>query len=279
MLSVLYTKNVVQMGGSTLIRKQHQKVIDRLVDQFSHDERYLALIIGGAVAKGTAKDNSDVDIILVVTDEEFARRKSTNNCIYYDRECDYEGGYVDGKTVNLQFLKDAADHGSEPARWAFTGAYAAFSHISGLDVLIKQIPVYQESEQAYKLRSFYSQLLLLPWFVGQGKKRGEPFLVMKAAAETIFYAARMVLAQNKMLFPNPKWLLHEMRKAPNLPDNIESLFDNAIAQPNVETTEAIRNCINDHYGEHGFTWEELITTFIEDCEWNWQEHRPPVQDW
>jgi hypothetical protein len=162
-----------------LIRKQHQQVIDKLADQFSSDERYLAIIIGGSVAKGMAKDNSDVDILFVATDEEFEHRKANGDIFYLDVNCDYEGGYIDGKVINLQFLKDAADHGSEPARWAFTGSFAAFSHIPGLDELIKRIPVYQNSEQPEKLKTFYSLACVTPWFAREAENRKDPYLLCK----------------------------------------------------------------------------------------------------
>ncbi|MEN6357366.1 MAG: nucleotidyltransferase domain-containing protein [Armatimonadota bacterium] len=262
-----------------MIREHHKKEIDRLIDKFSPDERFCALIIGGSVAKGTAKDNSDIDVLIVATDEEFEQRKEKDNIFYLDRECDYDGGYIDGKVINLQFIKDAADHGSEPARWAFTGSFAAYSHIPGLDELIKRIPVYQESEQGEKLKSFYSQLALMPWFAGEGERRSDPYLVLKATTDTVFFAARVVLAHNKMLFPNQKWLMTELPKAPNIPPTLIALMDDAMSHPSAKATESIRDCINSHYGDIGISWEELVTKFIEECEWNWQEHRPPIQDW
>lgn len=80
-----------------MIQEQHRKVIDRLTKQFEPDNRFLALIVGGSVAKGTARGDSDVDIMLVVTDEEWKHRKQIKDYFYWDNECDYDGGYVDGK--------------------------------------------------------------------------------------------------------------------------------------------------------------------------------------
>lgn len=182
------------------------------------------------------------------------------------------------KIIDLQFVKDVADHGSEPSRWAFTNAFAAFSHVQEVYDLIKQIPVYQESEQAEKLKTFYTQVQVLPWFVGEGIKRNDPYLVIKSVTDTIFFASRLVLAHNKMLFPNHKWLMTMVKKAPRKPDNLITLMNNALEHPNAENAAAIRTCIVDYYGDHGMDWPAAIVRFIEECEWNWRDYKPPIGD-
>ena len=47
--------------------------------------------------------------------------------------CDYEGGFVDGKIVNLAFLEDVAEKGNEPSHAAFEGAYVAYSHVPDIE--------------------------------------------------------------------------------------------------------------------------------------------------
>ena len=55
------------------MEEQHKRVIQRLVEQFKDDPRFPALIISGSVAKGRARKDSDIDIVLVASEEEFAR--------------------------------------------------------------------------------------------------------------------------------------------------------------------------------------------------------------
>ena len=51
------------------MRPHHEKAIQKLVEHFETDESCLAVIIGGSIAKGLEREDSDVDAILVVTDE------------------------------------------------------------------------------------------------------------------------------------------------------------------------------------------------------------------
>ncbi len=110
------------------MRPQHQRAVERLVERFEKDPNFLALMIGGSIVRGWERDDSDVDFILLATDEEYARRAPANALTYYTPDlCDYPGGYVDGKIVDWGFLAEVAARGSETARAAFVGARRAYS--------------------------------------------------------------------------------------------------------------------------------------------------------
>ena len=75
------------------IREHHQRAIDRLADAYRGDPEFLGLIIGGSVAKGFARDDSDVDFMIVATDESFERRLADRDLFINRRDLtDYEGG-------------------------------------------------------------------------------------------------------------------------------------------------------------------------------------------
>ena len=117
------------MSPSRQIAGQHQRAIDRLAEAYKDDNRFVALIIGGSVAKGYARPDSDVDFMIVATDGEFARRDAANDLFINRRDlCDYDGGFVDGKVIDLAYLRDVAGFGNEPSRAAFQGAFTAFCH-------------------------------------------------------------------------------------------------------------------------------------------------------
>ena len=124
------------MAGAP-IRDHHRRAIDRLVETYRDDPEFRGLIIGGSVAKGFARDDSDVDFLIIATDESFERRLAARD-LFINRTdlCDYEHGFVDGKIINLAYLEDLAERGNEPSRAAFQGAFAAYSHIPDLDALL-----------------------------------------------------------------------------------------------------------------------------------------------
>src|SRR5512145_3062674 len=98
-----------------MLYPHHQRTVDRLIDRFKDDPNTLALLIGGSLVKGYGDESSDVDFVLIATDGEYTRRSTERALTYYTADlCDYPGGYVDGKIVNVAFLEEVADRGSEP---------------------------------------------------------------------------------------------------------------------------------------------------------------------
>jgi predicted nucleotidyltransferase len=261
------------------MREQHQQVVDRLVQKFKDDPNYQALIIGGSVAKQREQDNSDVDILLVATDEDFARRMQTRDVWYVDHSLsDYPGVYVDGKIIDLKFLEDAAERGSEPARAAFVGAFVAFSHIAGLEDLIARIPVYQEQEQAEKIEAFYSEVMLLTWFVGEAEKRNDAYLMTEAIANLVLFGGRLILAHNKILYPYHKWFMYELRRAPDKPAGFIEMIEDLLKQPTQEKANAFRDSIS-AFRDWGVDPNLVVVRFMEDNEWRWRTGLPPLADW
>ncbi len=262
-----------------MIAPQHQRVIDRLIDLFKDDPRFPAMIVGGSVAKGRALPNSDVDILLIASDEEYARRATKNDFWYVNTEvCDYPGGYAEGKVVDLQFLYDAADHGSEPARAAFSRAFVGYSRIPELDALVQRIPIYQDQDQQAKLISFYSQVVVANWLVREAEKRKDAYLMAQAIAHMTLYAGRLILAFNRVLYPYHKWLMYELRHAEKMPEHFLELMEQLLAQPGKEHAQAFCDCIN-AFHNWGISYDQTIVRFLHDTEWNWRDGRAALQDW
>jgi hypothetical protein len=257
----------------------HQRTINRLIDRFQGDSNYLALLIGGSLVKGYGNASSDVDFVLIATDEEYARRQLEHALTYYAVDlCDYPGGYVDGKIVNVAFLEEVADRGSEPARAAFEKVIVAYSHLPQLADLLRRITAYPEAGHAEKIRSFYAQLLAMQWYVGEAEKHNNPYLLMHAVADLVLFGGRLILAHNRMLYPYHKWFLRALQDAPQKPDDLMALIDQLLNKPNKANGDRLCEAILD------FTaWDTppggWPTRFLEDTEWAWRTGNAAVGDW
>jgi hypothetical protein len=262
------------------VHPNHRQAIDRLTAQFVADPNYDALIIGGSVAKGLAQPTSDVDVLLVATAAEYARKAGKHEFWYWAGQelAGYEGGYFDGKIVDLQFLRDVADHGSETARSAFVGAFVAFSRIPGLESLLAAIPVYPEQEREAKIKAFAAQLLIGSWYAGEAEKRQDRYLMLRTASDMVLYGSRMILAYNRILFPYHKWLLQRVGEAPEKPANLLEKTHALLEHPCEETTMAYKECIM-RWRDWGVPWSDAVVRFMIDTEWNWRQQRAPLGDW
>ena len=257
----------------------HQRTIERLIDRFKPDPNFLALLIGGSLVKGYGDEDSDVDFMLIATDEEFARREADRTLTYYTTElCDYPGGYVDGKIVNVAFLEEVADRGSEPARSAFEKVSVAYSQLPHLDDLLKRITAYPEAVHADKVRSFYAQLLAMQWYVGEAEKRANTYLMMHAVSELVLFGGRLILAHNRLLYPYHKWFLRRLQAAPHQPADLMTLIDNLLNDPNKANADRFCEAIL-NFTAWDTPPEGWPARFMHDTEWAWRTGQAPVADW
>ena len=261
------------------IRDHHQRAIDRLAGAYRDDPRFRALIIGGSIAKGYARDDSDVDFLIVATDEAFEQHLAERDLFINRRDlCDYDGGYVDGKIINLAFLEDLAARGNEPSRAAFEGAFLAYAHLPDLADLLKRIPVYPETGHDDRIRAFYSMAFIQHWLFHEAERHGNRYTLARAASQLALFAGRLVLAHNRTLFPYHKWLPRTLESVPEKPDGLMACFDDLLGEPSGERATALFELVRD-FQDWGVSDLEAYTWFMTDVEWSWRSGRTPIEDW
>ena len=226
------------------MKLHHEQAIKKLKEKLKNDETILALIITRSIAKGMERDDSDVDVILLVTDEEYEKRKKRNKFLYFEEEsCDYEGGYIDGKIINRNYLNILIERGPEPARDAFRGAFIAFSKIPELEDIIKKIPVYQTVEKEEKIKKFKAQLYIANWYMKEAERRNDKYLKTHASRDLVLFGGRMILAHNDILYPFHKLFMNELEKASEKPENLMELIDKLLTEPNSDNAQTFYNTI------------------------------------
>ena len=263
---------------SERIASHHQRAIDRLVEAYEDDERFVAVIIGGSVAKGYARLDSDVDFMIVAADAEYARRDAEDDLFINRRDlCDYDGGFVDGKVIDLAYLRDVAGFGNEPSRAAFQGAFTAFCHQQEIEDLLPTIPVYPEKDHDRRIRAFYSMAFMQHWLMGEATRHDNPYTIMRAASQLSLYAGRLILAHNRVLYPFHKWLTRALEEAPDKPDGFMASLAALNAAPSAETAGQLFERIR-QFRDWGVEDIEAFTWFMREVEWGWRGERPPLED-
>jgi predicted nucleotidyltransferase len=256
--------------------EHHKQTIEKVIDHFKKDDTFLALLIVGSVAKGLETAGSDVDIILIATDREYQKRIASKNIHVVLRDiCDYPGGYVDGKIHDIGFLEEIADHGGEPARFAFKDAIVAFCRDSRIEQLVEKISAYPSGEKKRKLESFHSQIRVLMGFIAEAETRKDIYYLNHAVKELALFGGRLILAHNNILFPYHKWFLHEVRNAPDRPETIVELMEKLLAEPSKANADLFAECVL-NFRQWPMPQPNEWVRFMEDSEWNWRNGNAPV---
>ena len=261
------------------IRENHQRAIDRLIDAYRDDPRFRALIIGGSVAKGCAREDSDVDFLIVASDEAFEQHLAARDLFINRRDlCDYKGGFVDGKIINHAFLVDLAEKGNEPSRAALEGAFVAYSHLPDLEALLQRIPVYPEAGRDERIRAFYSMSFIQHWLFHEAERHGNCYTMTRAANQLALFTGRLLLAHNRRLFPYHKWLPKALQSVPDKPENLMEYFNRLLEEPCGDHVNALFDRVRSHQ-DWGVSDLEAYTWFMTDVEWSWMSGTTPIEDW
>jgi hypothetical protein len=256
---------------------RHRDAIDELVRLHRDDETKLALVICGSLATGTARDHSDADLYLVVTNDEFERVRATSGCFYGSWDPNrFSGVDIDGKIVGKRFLEEAAERGSEPTRASFEGAYTEFSRDPEIDALIERIAAYPEGERERRIKTFYAFVKHYRYLTEQAFELRNEYFARRSALELVFYASRLALAHNRVLFPCHKSLFAALERCAELPpgfvDRSRRLIESPEAQAAIDYYEMVTDCFDYDYPD-----QERIS-FILDNEWGWFSGLPFAGD-
>jgi len=210
--------------GRQMIGAQHLAAIENLKRYYEGDESVLAVILDGSVVKGNARPDSDIDAIVVVTEEEYARRKERNllaEVIY--GHCPYENGYFDVKYKTKRILCLAAERASEPTRNAYVKAQVVFSRDEEIEPLIEKISAYPEGEIPFKVRCFWSDVVLNRDYFLCCVGEDNAYMRAHLAQEIVYSIYRLILIENRVLFPCNRRLEDAVRGCTRRPANILSL--------------------------------------------------------
>jgi predicted nucleotidyltransferase len=258
----------------------HAATIANVVCKFKADPSVCALLLGGSIAHGFARPDADIDIAIVVTAEEFARRREANTLTFFDRSlCAYPEGYIDGKFMDEEFLREVARRGSEPARYAFDGARVLYSRINGLEQLLADIVRYPTDGKAERIARFAAQLVGWRWFFSEGVKKESAYLKVLAVQKVVLFSCRIVLAENELLFPFHKWMLRATLAAPRSPEGFGTTIDRILASPSFDLIDA--HC-RETLAFAGLDHDKVNATwganFMRDTELRWMTDSASIDD-
>jgi predicted nucleotidyltransferase len=256
----------------------HQRTIQRMIARFQSDPAVLALIIIGSVARGEARADSDVDCLLLVDDLAYEARRTAHQLSFNaDDLCEYPHGQAGGRVIDLAYLQDVAARGPEPARFAFVQALPVFARLPNIAELLAPITRYPEHERTEKMISFASQLPVHLSYLELGEYSRNPYLLAQTAVELVLFGGRLILAHNRMLYPNRKWFLREFERAPSKPDGIIELARQLLMHPSIAIATTFCERIL-QFQPWPQPAEGMLARFQNDRELHWRDQGVPLAD-
>lgn len=248
--------------------KEQQLTLDKAVELISQDIRVDGIILGGSIAHGFSTPISDVDIMITISEDERKELSETIGVSYYngDIAC-YEGGYVDGKYLSREFIKQVAIKGSEPARFAFCDAVVVYDKLGGLEDLVKQAGCYQDDDNAQKIKRFLAQVEGWSWYYEQGCEKDSDYLRGIGTYKAVMFAGRLLLAVNKVLYPYHKWMFRAMKECKIKPDGYVELVEKITKKATTEDMKRLLVMCRELAGDNAA--DGWCGEFVRDVELTW----------
>jgi len=251
--------------------KHHEESLQVMKEYFQSDSDVIALILGGSVAKGEERPDSDLDAMVIITDQAYEKRKAEGTlaeCIV--DKCTYPGGYFDVKYFNKSYLEAAAERGSDPTRNSFIKAKIVFSSDADIEKIIKQIPIYPQEKKLERLKLFHSILRFANgYFYNSAIRNNDQYMLDKCRVEIVYSGLRMLYAYNEVFFPCHLRLVEYANRLPHKPDGIVELAKAVSEKRDEESKNAFVNAILG-FTNWGIDPQFDVAIYVEKMEQTWQ---------
>ncbi|AEO54533.1 hypothetical protein MYCTH_2297195 [Thermothelomyces thermophilus ATCC 42464] len=258
----------------------HASTIQNIIARLFPIPSVLALILSGSIAHGFATAESDVDVLVVLTEEAYAERQQTGEINFVDAEvATYPGGFVDGKYLSLGFLREVAARGSEPARFALEGAVVLFDRIGGgaLEDVLRRAVRYPVEDKRERVVRFRAQLDAWRCFCGEARQKGNAYWLGLAATKLVLFGGRLILAENEVLYPYHKWFLRVLEGVKEKPEGLMEAIKRLVEDPSEENVEAFYELVKG-FRDWPQTPNRWGAQFMRDTELTWMSGHAPVDD-
>lgn len=260
--------------------KHHEESLERLKEYFSDKTEVIAVIFGGSVAKGCERIDSDLDAMVVITDEAYEDRvKENKTAETIGGYCTYEGGYFDIKYMTKKFLQEAAEKGSEPARNAFLKSRVLFTRDSEISDLVEKIPIFQSQEKEEKMLSFYADFWLNYYYFLKSCPL-DGYMKLHAVNEVLYSIYRMILQEHEILFPCNRRLEEFVADLSEETAALTDLGKRAAQSQQMSDVDAFVD-----FFKQITTYQEpreignVLSQYTKDYEQWWREPRPNINEW
>lgn len=256
----------------------HSQSIQNVKEYFQCDPEIQALLLSGSIAHGFQSPTSDIDIMIFVSEEDYQKRFQTGGLHFFNTDlCTYEGGYVDGKYLSLNFVKQVLEKGSDPARFAFEGSQVLISRVNSFAEDVCRIAEYPIAEKAERIKRFYAQFEAWHWYCGEALAKANQYLLGTSISKLILFGGRLILTHNEILYPYHKWFLKVLEGAREQPSDLMACIQSLTQAPTAENVEAFYQKVKTFqpWTDNPYHWP---VQFLLDSELNWMDGRTPVDD-
>lgn len=252
--------------------KHHEDSLKIMCDYFREQPGVIALIFHGSVAKGKERPDSDLDAIVILTDEQWEKQRAEHRLAEaITGKCTYPEGYFDVKYKTVNDLIAVAERGSEPTQATYIGSRVMFSDDPRVPELVEKIAVFDRGAREKKMLTFYSNMLFNKGYFMGCLREDDCYMKYHVISELIYSVYRMILQENEVLFSCNRRLEQQVADCPNKPENIIDMARAMTENFSQESVNAFCDCyMNWTKYPHCTDWGVIHTHYVDMYEEWWK---------
>jgi predicted nucleotidyltransferase len=259
--------------------QQHDDTIRGYVASVVERPEVLGVVVVGSVARGTPRDDSDVDVYLVVTDQAYADARSRGRIAAVSQDgVTYPGGYVDIKLACPDYLTSAIERADDPTRASFEGAQVVLDKTGQIPGWVSGIVTLPEEVWARRIASYRAQTRLYGgYFLKQADQLDDHFLRQHSGVHLALSAGRLALAKHRRFFSGQKYLSAAMEEL-DVPEKFRTTWRHVVMAPSAAVGQHLLDAIVAWLGPPE-PFEGQLSRFISDNELAWLNGSVPPEFW
>jgi predicted nucleotidyltransferase len=234
-----------------------KKAADEIVELLSKNEAVIGIMYSEGLARGFADKYSDVDILVFMSSENSAVRKSAKlisaDIEHRDAiETDIEVHVLDA------FMKQQWD---DYLKWDLSNSKVVFDRDG---VSSKKIGEKLKVDEEFTKTQIAKNMVYISWYCFPEKSgipsmidlwdnRGDPASAHHAVSYAMDLTTEILYALNKSYIPAPKWRIHYLQNLDLVSMDFQSIFEKAILVREMSVTDARKRASTLHP-----LWREML---------------------
>ena len=166
-------------------------------------------------------------------------------------------------------MERAADHAGEPTRNAFVKAQVIYTTDREIQPLVDKIAAYPEEERLNKVRCFNADLQLNRGYFLKCVNEDNAYMRAHLAQEIVYSVYRLILAENRVLFPCNRRLEETVRSCSRRPEDILELGATFLKSVSEEDCEKFVTAF----------WAQSTLPLTDDVSENCSQYVKYYEDW
>lgn len=114
--------------------------------------------------------------------------------------------------------------------------------------------------------------------MGKADRHDNLYTNTRAASQLALFAGRLILVENRILFPYHKWFMHYLGKCPKRPEGFMDQIQALLQYPGMDQADLLSQNLK-AFKDWGVTDFQAFMWFFEEEELSWMDGKVPMEDW